>query len=80
MLVFGLFSWRVEFRQRTQLLRTTIRVLRQVTGKSYSSHIGGIPRKLTIGCNGAAIREHTMDLIIFLVWILVAGGSGGGGH
>ena len=37
-------------------------------------------RKLTMGYNGAAIRDHTMDLIFLLLCILVAGGSGGGGH
>ena len=34
-------------------------------------------RKLTIGYNG---RDHTMDLILFLLYILVGGGTGGGGH
>lgn len=34
-------------------------------------------RKLSIGYNG---RDHTMDLILFLLCILVGGGTGGGGH
>lgn len=37
-------------------------------------------RTLTIGYNGAAIRDYTMDLIVLLLCILVGGGSGGGGH
>jgi hypothetical protein len=37
-------------------------------------------RKLTMGYNGAAVRGHTMDLILLLLFTLVAGGSGGGGH
>lgn len=36
-------------------------------------------RKLTTGCNGATIRDGTMDLLLLLVYILVSGGSGGGG-
>jgi hypothetical protein len=35
---------------------------------------------MTIGFNGAAIGDHTMDLILFLLCILVGGGSGGGGN
>ena len=34
----------------------------------------------TIGYKGAAIRKNDMDLILFLLSILVGGGSGGGGH
>ena len=34
-------------------------------------------RKLSLGYKG---RDHTMDLILFLLCILVGGGTGDGGH
>lgn len=53
---------------------------RSVTGRSYSSHLCTNRRTLTIGYNGPAIRDDTMDLIVLLLCILVGGGSGGGGN
>jgi hypothetical protein len=38
-----------------------------------------IRRKVLIGYNGAAIGDHTMELILILLCILLGGGTGAGG-